>query len=395
MNSILPKIRAFFLCGFALFSFTSCKEKEPPAQMPPLPVTVAKAELGKPLVYDEFPATLRASSQIEIRARVKGVLLKKHFTDGQRVKKGELLFEIEPDPYRQSMLAAEADLTRAKAGKNLAQTRFDRLSIALKKNATSKIDVDVAAAELAQSAAAVQQAEAQLKSSELNLGYTKIFAPITGRLSRSLVDEGNLVGFADPTLLTTIIDDSQIQAYFEVPERKILEFLVARNDEVTAKRVKALEVRLKLADGRIFAGSGNVDFIDNEVSSKTRTNKVRAMFSNPDGVLASGLYGLVGVPTPPDPSKPEVEEALILPTDATLRDLAGSFVWVVDDKNTVQRRTVVVGKSLPLEKKDDVKKSVILSGLDGSENVIVAGLQRAREGAVVNAQPAGKVPTGK
>jgi RND family efflux transporter MFP subunit len=390
MNSIFLKTRSLFFCGLTLSWLTSCEEKAPPAQMPPLPVTVAKAELAKALVYDEFPATLRASSQIEIRARVKGVLLKKHFSDGQRVQKGELLYEIEPDPYRQSMLAAEADLTRAKAGRNLAQTRFDRLSLALEKNATSKIDVDVAAAELAQSAAAVQQAEAQLKSSELNLGYTKIFAPITGRLSRSLVDEGNLVGFADPTLLTTIIDDSEIQVYFEVPERKVLDFLAARNDEGSAKRVKALEVRLKLADGRIFAGPGEIDFIDNEVSSKTRTNKVRAMFPNPDGVLASGLYGLVGVPRPPDPSKPGVEEALIFPTEATLRDLAGSFVWVVDDKNTVQRRTVVIGKSLPLEQSNGVKKSVILSGLDGTENVIVAGLQRAREGAVVNAQPAGK-----
>ncbi|MDF1710856.1 MAG: efflux RND transporter periplasmic adaptor subunit [Akkermansiaceae bacterium] len=390
MNSIFLKTRSLFFCGLTLSWLTSCEEKAPPAQMPPLPVTVAKAELAKALVYDEFPATLRASSQIEIRARVKGVLLKKHFSDGQRVQKGELLYEIEPDPYRQSMLAAEADLTRAKAGRNLAQTRFDRLSLALEKNATSKIDVDVAAAELAQSAAAVQQAEAQLKSSELNLGYTKIFAPITGRLSRSLVDEGNLVGFADPTLLTTIIDDSEIQVYFEVPERKVLDFLAARNDEGSAKRVKALEVRLKLADGRIFAGPGEIDFIDNEVSSKTRTNKVRAMFPNPDGVLASGLYGLVGVPRPPDSSKPGVEEALILPTEATLRDLAGSFVWVVDDKNTVQRRTVVIGKSLPLEQSNGVNKSVILSGLDGTENVIVAGLQRAREGAVVNAQPAGK-----
>lgn len=395
MNSISFKTRFLFLSGLAFSWLASCDEDAPPAKIPTLPVTVAKAELATPLVYSEYPASLRAASQIEIRARVKGTLLKKHFTDGQLVKQGDLLFEIEPDPYQQSMLAAEADLTRAKAGKNLAQKRFDRLSIALQKNATSKIDVDVAAAELAQSAAAVQQAEAQLKSSELDLGYTRISAPITGRLSRALVDEGNLVGFADPTLLTTIIDDREIQAYFEVPERKVLDFLAARNDEAIAKRTMALEVRLKLADGRIFKDPGTIDFIDNEVSSQTRTNKVRASFPNPDGFLASGLYGLVGIPSRPDPSKPEVAEALILPTEVILRDLAGSFVWIVDDQNTVQRRTVTVGKSLPLDQADGMKKSVILSGLEGTENVIVAGLQRAREGAVVDAQAAAKSPAPK
>ena len=116
---------------------------------------------------------------------------------------------------------------------------------------------------------------------------------------------------------------------------------------------------------------------------------------NPDKILASGLYGLIGIPSPPDPSKPDVEEALIFPTEAILRDLAGSFVWVVDDKNTVQRRSVTVGKTIPLDQTGNVKKSVILKGLDGTENVIVAGLQRARDGAVVNAQPAGKAPARK
>ena len=395
MNSILFKTRSLGLCGLILSWLTSCEEKAPPAQMPPLPVTVAKAELSKPIVFSEFPASLQASSKIEIRARVKGILLEKHFTDGQLVKKGDLLYKIEPDPYLQAKFAAEADLTRAQAGQDLAEKRLKRLTIALSKNATSKIDVDVAQAELSQSAAAVQQATAQLKSSELSLGYTVIVAPIDGRISRSLVDVGNLVGFADPTLLTTIIDDSKINAYFEVPERKVLDFLAARNDEAIAKRTKTLEIRLKLADGRIFETPGNIDFIDNEVSAQTRTNKVRASFANPDGVLASGLYGLVGIPSLPDPSKPEVMEALTLPTEAILRDLAGSFVWVVDDKNTVQRRTVTTGKSIPLKQTGGAKKTVVLSGLDGSENVIVAGLQRAREGGVVNAQPADQKPAAK
>lgn len=184
-------------------------------------------------------------------------------------------------------------------------------------------------------------------------------------------------------------------------ERKILNFLAARSDEATANRIKNLEIRLKLADGRIFKNQqdeivwGKIDFIENEVSSQTRTNQVRAKFANPDGILASGLYGLIGVPTMPDPSKPEVAEALVLPTEAILRDLAGSFVWVVDDKNTVQRRTVTVGKSIPLDQTGGVKKSVILTGLDGTENVIVAGLQRAREGGVVAPQPAGKAAARK
>ena len=401
MNCILLKTRALFLCGLTLSWLTSCKEKAPPAQIPPLPVTVAKAELAKPVVYSEYPASLRAASEVEIRARVSGILLEVCFTDGQLVNEEDILFKIDPEPFENSWKAAQADLDRAMAGETLATSRLKRLNLAFEKKAVSAVDVDVAAAELAESKAAVKQATAQLASSKLNLDYATIEAPITGRISRSLVDEGNLVGYADPTLLTTIIDDRKIQAYFEVPERKVLDFLEARNDEVIANRVKTLNLRLKLADGRIFKTQqdkiswGKIDFIENEVSSQTRTNQVRAQFKNPDGVLASGLYGLVGIPTLLDPSKPTVVEVLVLPTEAILRDLAGSFVWVVDDKNTVQRRTVTVGKSIPLAQTGGVKKSVILEGLDGTENVIVAGLQRARDGAVVNAQPAGKAPARK
>ncbi len=388
MSSSFQKSLTLTASAASLLLFGACKEKEVAEERPPMPVTVANAEITEPLVYSEFPATLRAANEIEVRARVQGILQKQHFTDGQLVKKGDLLFEIEPDAYQQAVTAAEADLTSAKAGQDLAQKRYDRLAIALQKNATAKIDVDIAAAELAQSAAAVQQAEAKLKNNQLNLSYTKITAPLSGRVSRGLIDEGNLVGYADPTLLTTIIDDSEIQAYFEVPERKVLNFLAARNDQGHADRVRSLEIRLKLADGRIFETSGSIDFIENEVASQTRTNQVRATFANPDGVLASGLYGLVGIPSLPDPSKPDEKKALILPTEAILRDLAGSFVWVVDDQNTVQRRTVSTGKSLPIKQTDGVKKSVILSGLDGSEKVIISGLQRAREGAVVSPQTA-------
>ncbi|SHJ64680.1 RND family efflux transporter, MFP subunit [Rubritalea squalenifaciens DSM 18772] len=374
----------------AVSCLNSCKKEAPPQAPPPSPVTVANPDLREAIVYAEFPATIDADKTIEIRARVRGVMEKQYFTDGQLVKKDEQLFLIEPEPYQQAVDAAEADLSRAKAAQELAQKRYDRLAQALKQNAVSQIETEIAAAELSQAAAGVKQAEAKLENAKLDLSYTKVISPISGRTSRASVSEGNLVGFAEPTLLTTVVDDTRVYVYFEVPERQMIRYFHARSDEDAAKRLKELKIRLKLADGSIYEKTGSIDFVDNQIDPSTRTNKVRAIFPNPKGLLASGLYGLVGVPISPDPDKPKEPKALVVPTESILRDIAGSFVWVVGEGNKVERRGVEPGKILPLDQTEGKKMSVILKGLDASDKVIVAGLQRAREGAVVAPQEAPK-----
>jgi RND family efflux transporter MFP subunit len=377
MNALRP------LLLFPALALLACKESTPPPSPPPAPVTVVQPKKQEVTVFSEFPATLEANNAIEIRARVSGILRTKNFTEGGTVEEGQLLFEIEPDTYQQALKAAQADLTRAEAGRELAQKRFEKLEQASRKNAVAEIDVDVAAAELSQAAASVDQAQAQLENARLQLAYTRIEAPVSGRISLDLAGVGNLVGPGQETLLTRLIDDSQVFAYFEVPEREVIRFLEARANQDAARLVMEKPIGLRLADGSLYQKPGRIDFIDNAVDPQTRTIRVRAVFENPQSTLAAGLYGLVRVPVGPNPAEPSQKEALTIPSVAVQRDIAGPFVWTVDETNTVRRTEVKTGREVDASLSGGTRLSVILEGLTGDQRVIVAGLQRAREGAVV------------
>lgn len=372
----LPSVALTLLIG-------ACKkapEVEPP---PPPPVTVAHPAMMEVQVFAEFPATLEALSNTEIRARVRGILQSKNFEEGMPVKAGQLLFEIEPASYQQAVDAAKADLLRAEAGQQLAEKRLARLQQALAKNAVSEIEVEIASAEFAQASASVEQAQAKLSNAELDLSYTRITAPFDGRISRNLGGTDNLVGFAEPTLLARLVDDSQIQAYFEVPERDVIRFLEARANKDAARVVREKEIGLVLADGTIYDIPGKIDFINNTVDPQTRTNQVRAVFDNPRGTLAAGLYGLIRVPMAVNPDDPENKMALTIPSVALQRDISGSFVWTVDNQNVVHRSQVTLGRNIPADTSGGEKLSLVVKGLTPEDRVIIRGTQRAREGAKV------------
>jgi len=368
----------------------ACGEKSDAPAPQPLPVTVASPVKREVVVHREFPSTLVGAQEIEIRARVPGVLsLAPDAPDfaGQRVEQGTPLFVIEPEPYAQQTQAAQAAVTRATAARDLAQKRFDRVARASQTNAVSELDVEIASAELAETEAAIAQAAAELEKARINQSYTLIDAPITGRMSRLFVDPGNYVGTGGPTHLATLIDDSTMHAYFEVPERIAIQYFEKR-DNGEALQVYEKPIRLKLADGTIYARPGRIDYIENQVDPATRTAKVRAVFDNPDGALSSGLYGLVGYPTGPEPGNPTVTEGILVPSVAVLRDLGGNYVWIVDENNIVHRRTVTTGDAVETTATPRTLETVILHGLEGTERVIVSGLQRAREGAPVTPVPA-------
>lgn len=373
----------------ALLALAACRDTPEVSAPPPAPVTVAHPVLQPVTVYAEFPATLEANAAIDIRARVSGVLTAMHFTEGGTVNKGQPLFEIEPAPYQQALNSAKADLTRAEAGRELAQKRLARLSQAQAKNAVSELDVEVAAAELSQASAGVEQARAKLENAELQLSYTRIQAPVSGRISRDLAGVGNLVGHGEPTLLTRLIDDSKVFAYFEVPERDVIRYLEARANQDAAKLVMEKPIGLRLADGSLFETPGRIDFIDNAVDPRTRTNRVRAVFDSPEGKLAAGLYGLVRVPVGPNPEDPGQKEALTVPAVAVQRDIGGTFVWTVGEDHLVSRSAVTTGREVDAATTGGTKLVVILSGLSATDRVIVAGLQRAREGSLVQPKLAG------
>lgn len=363
-----------------------CGPKETPPPPPPPSVTIASPELREVSVYKSFPATLRGVSEVEIRARVSGYLEETNFKEGAFVKKDDLLFTIEQDPYELAVESAQADLERAEAGRELAKSRKRRLEQALETNSVSEVEVDIAAAELAQSIASVSQAEANLKNAQLDLSYTTVHAPIGGRISLAEVSDENLVGYSEPTVITTIVDDSTIEAYFEVPEREVIKFLRQRADQEVGEHVKKLDIKLELADRSMYEVTGEIDFMDNKVDSMTRTIRLRAIFDNSKFALTSGMYASVQIPIAPDMSNPTEHRAIVVPAEVILRDIGGRYVWVVDDQNMVHRRAVDVGETIIKPAADGqaaVRQTVILDGLKSTEKIIVSGLQRARDGAPV------------
>lgn len=372
---------------FGAFLLGGCGSKEAPAPPPPPSVTVASPELREVSVYKSYPATLQGVSEVEIRARVSGYLQQTNFNEGAFVEKGDLLFTIEQDPYQLAVESAQADLERAEAGRELSKTRKRRLEQALQSNSVSEVEVDIAAAELAQSIASVSQAEANLKNAKLDLSYTKVHAPLGGRISLAQVSDENLVGHSEPTVITTIVDDSTVEAYFEVPEREVIDYLRQRSDKKVGEYVRQLEIKLELADRSVYEVTGNIDFMDNKVDSMTRTIRVRAIFDNSAFALTSGMYASVQVPVAPDQSDPTETRAIVVPAEVILRDIGGRFVWVVDEQNIVHRRSVDVGETIvkPADGPDQpaVRQTIILDGLEASEKIIVSGLQRARDGAPV------------
>jgi RND family efflux transporter MFP subunit len=389
-------MKYLLLSTLPLLALAACKQKNEFVEPPPPSVTVAHPETREVTTYKEAPATVTGLAEVEIRARVRGFLEKRYFNEGEKVIKGEKLFLIEQAPYIAAQQEANANLSNAKAAHQLAVARLGRLN-KVKSGAVSEFDVEIAIAEVAQALAVVHQTDARLTQADLDFGYSTILAPNSGRMSRALVDIGNLVDGAQSTLLGHITDDSKVRVFFEVPERGMISFLDKRSEDGGVKTDKLEKVRLTLADGTLYEHPGEIDFIDSRVDPATRTASFRAEFPNPDGKLASGLYALVGYPKKfPNEEHPNT---VLVPAVSILRDLAGDYVWALDEQDIVRRRSVETGTTVPRPSDDPnavpKRDMIVLKGLTKEDRVVVAGLQRAREGAMVYPQLVGdpKPPT--
>lgn len=376
---------------------SGCGEENQFIPPPPPEVGVLSPLIETATVYSEYAGRTSGSARVEIRARVTGFLKETHFNAGNFVKKGQLLFTIEPEQFEAAVSTSEGNLAKAKADLEIATTNWKRRKKAFEETgAISEIDVLSADADRKAAEAGVAIADASLSNAKRDLGYTEIHAPVSGRISNARVDQGNLVGAADPTLLTDIITVRPIYFNFEVGEREVLRYLTdmpnAENPDGSGKG-KELALELVLADSSTFGETGRFDFVDNAVNPDSGTLKARALFENTGGLLADGLFARIRIPE-------EVENAVQVPSMAIQRDLGGSFVLAVDESGMVGRRTVFptplsVGSMKIIEPFDETKGT----GLQASDRFVISNLQRAREGIKVRplegndktAEPEGKV----
>lgn len=360
---------ATIVCAVALAS-SGCQKA--PRTTPPAPpeVTVSTPVQRDVTVFAEFTGTTEARESVEVRARVQGYLEEIAFQPSSFVRKGQLLFVIEPAPYQAQRDRAEAGLKSAEAGLRRAESDLDRLEQAVKTNAVSQQEVTRARAERDQASAGLLEAQAALTNAEIMLGYTRVVSPIDGLISRNYVDAGNLVGVGDATLLATVRRIDPIYGYFDVSERFIAQSLATQGghrDPATGNQAP-LTLVLKETGHEI---EGRVDAIENTVDPATGTIQVRGRFPNPDSLIFPGFFVHVRVPG-------ETLVAAVLVEETALgTDLGGRYVMVVGDDNVVEKRYIEPG---PLE--EDMMR-VVLEGLSPGERYVSSGLQRARPGLPV------------
>jgi RND family efflux transporter MFP subunit len=348
---------------------TGCEsEQKPPAEPPK--VTVSRPIVQEIIEWDEYTGRLEATETVEVRARVNGYLQSIHFKDGAIVKKGDLLFVIDPRPYQAEVDRVTAELQLAQARLELAKSDYARAQKLLQFRAISQEEADTRAATERQAQESVEAGRAAVEAAQLNLEFTRVTAPITGRISRRLVTEGNLIngGTAQSTLLTTIVSMDPIYVYFEADERSYLKYTrLSQNGKGPGSRGARNPVYLALADEKGFPRRGYIDFLDNRLDTNTGTMAGRAVFSNSDFALTPGLFARVRL------QGSTRHEALLVPDEAIGSDQAQKFVFVVNGDNTVEYRTVQLGTLVHGFR-------VVSEGLKPNDWLIVSGLQRAKTG---------------
>ncbi|MGQ0673878.1 MAG: efflux RND transporter periplasmic adaptor subunit [Hyphomicrobium sp.] len=355
------------------------------AQGPPPPKVSVAVPLEKRITtWDEYSGRFEAVESVEVRARVSGFIDKIHFKDGEIVKAGDPLYTIDPRPFRIAVDSANAELTRTKAQVALAENEVERARPLLKSAAVTERDFDQRQAALSVTRAQQLSAEAALKNAELNLEWTEVKAPISGRISDSKVDLGSLVAggsAATTTLLTTIVSLDPIHFVFDAAEADYLRYMRKQMDgSRPSSRSTANPVRVRLADEQEWRHEGRMDFVDNQLNPRSGTMRGRAIFDNKDQLLAPGVFGrlqLFGGES----------DALLVPDSAIVADQMRKIVYTVGDDAIVQAVPVVVG---PI----DSGLRVITSGLSRTDKVVIDGLANpfVRPGAKVTPEP-GKIKT--
>lgn len=337
---------------------------------PPPAVITETAALQDVASERSFTGRVEAIDKVQIRARVQGFLKARHFEEGTEVKSGALLFEIEPESFETAVRQAEANLASAQAALVLAQQTFERADELAGKGTASKAQLDSARSGLLQAQGSVKAREAELQTARLNLSYTRIVAPMEGRVGRSAYSVGNLVG-PDSGALVMLVRQDPVYVTFPVPATTLLQ--VRKSGE----QADSVFIRLRLADGSTYEPEGSIAFADVQATSSTDSVLVRATIGNPNRVLVDQQLVNVFV------VRKQPERRLVIPQAALLLDQQGAYALVVGADSKVEVRRISVGEQRgPM--------IVAEKGLAAGDRVIVSGHQNARPGAVVSPQPAAR-----
>ena len=348
------------------------------AQMGPPPPSAPEVQVSLPVSatvtdYEDFPGRIVAVNSVEVRARVTGYLEKVYFTEGSDVKKGDLLFEIDPRPYEAELARAEGSVVQSEGRLKRIEGDYERAQGLLSKGTISKEELARITGDLTEAQGALMVNKAARDLAALNVGFTKVRAPLSGRISNRSIDPGNLVK-ADETSVTSIVSLDPIYAYFDLDERSLLRLKrLIREKKVKWSLDEGLPVSLGLTDEEGFPHPGVVNFADNRVDADTGTWRLRGRFDNQDGALAPGLFVRVRLPI----GAPF--QAILVSEEALGTDQGQKFVYVVDEAGRVEYRRIKVGRL-------QAGLRVVAEGLALGEKVVVSGLQRVRQGAEVKAE---------
>lgn len=368
----LTRLTSFFSAALILI-VSACGNKNhqagapqgpPPVNVVTVPVTVANASY-----YDEYPATIKALNETELRAQVNGYITAIHFTEGSKVRKGERLYSIDQQAVEATYQQAQANLAVVEANFVKAQKDVERYRELAKSDAISRQQVDNAEAAYTAAQKQVEASRATVKSVQTNVRYSTIVAPFDGTIGLSNVRLGAAVS-AGQTLLNTISSDDPIAVDITVDQREIFAFT-----QLQAKKAAKDDSTFRLAfGGQPYALPGKISVIDRAVDQNTGSIKMRLTFPNPDHTLRPGMSGQLRVLTA------SVDKSILIPYKAITEQLGEFFVYVTVPDNKVTQRNVLLGKQIG-------KNVIILDGLKEGETIVTEGVQNLREGSVINANP--------
>ncbi|WP_233423289.1 efflux RND transporter periplasmic adaptor subunit [Chromobacterium haemolyticum] len=377
-NTFAQKGGQWLLLTALAASLMACGQKDDKhaGAMPPMPVGVLEIAPSDVPVSFEFVGQAAGSREVEVRARVGGILLKRAYTEGKPVKQGDLLFQIDPEPLKATLDQAQGNLQVQQAQLVRTKQDYDRITPLFKENAVSQKDRDDAVSAYEAAKASVAAAQAQVQQAKINLGYARVTAPISGMTSQETRSEGSLVSTtADGSLLTKVSQLDPIYVNFSMSDNDMMNLRKMQDSgQLKLAANGHFNVQLKLTDGSTYGKSGRLNFTDSLVDASTGTIRSRATFANPDGGILPGQFVRVIL------QGAKRSNAIAVPQRAVLTSQQGKMVWVVGADNKVQPRPITVSQDVGLN-------VLVESGLKAGDKVVVDNIIKLRPGADVKPHP--------